>query len=165
MPMGPPSYQQQPVVVHNHFDRSLNDDEYGSGGPGYRGFSGNLPPHKVETAWERHNPDGTTEITTEPPPPVPSAAPVGFFGPNRGGYSKLEDPKQYGDFGNSDNAIEMSPFPLGEHSAAGYNQNTPSASQNPFQSPAELSNRGETPSQRADAYYGVAEYKPPSYEY
>lgn len=43
MPMGPPSYQQQPVVVHNHFDRSLNDDEYGSGGPGYRGFSGNLP--------------------------------------------------------------------------------------------------------------------------
>lgn len=77
----------------------------------------------------------------------------------------MEDPKQYGDFGNSDNAIEMSPFPLGEHSAAGYNQNTPSASQNPFQSPAELSNRGETPSQRADAYYGVAEYKPPSYEY
>lgn len=124
----PPTYQAQPVVIHNHY-------EYDNSGQ-YRGHS--KPEPNITIGYERHNPDGTTEIITQPFPPQPTNAPTsggapGLFG--HGGYTSLgntnNSTNNNGAWYNGsksatgknpfDNTIEMSAYPMGDTRAGNYN--------------------------------------------
>lgn len=215
IPMQAPLYQsqqQQPIIVHNHhhYGNSIGSDD------GYRGTTKAQP--NITIGYELHNPDGTTEITTQPPPPpqpATRAASVGvgnvggFFG--NSGYEPLtnDTPNNHmnnnnnNNIGynnhnsNNNNRIEMEAYPMGDlgnrnndilHQDTGYQspqQNvhasttypsahqpvlpttrqasfTDNTRQSPFQSPYEAMARGQTPSERSNAYYGIDD--PPAYQ-
>lgn len=79
---------------------------------------------QVTPAWETYNKDGTTSITTVPPP-QPSVQSGGMFSGLTGatGYQRLDENTSYGGGGNQGGAIEMNSYPHGEN-ASYYNSSS-----------------------------------------